>query len=872
MRRWLLAVLTCLACQGSAPGGGRLFGLGIRTPAIGNAAWTPTRSPLARRGGEISERFGLERRWLLSVQVNDAASPVNRVAIARAERELAELPGVRAVLGPSSLLAFGVGGGGLVVAEALLPALAHPDSAAGLGGGPPQSAVPAPTPVTGSSDAGTADTGTSTASTAAAAAADTDTDTDTDTDAPDEATRRRLERRPDAAGWFMSRDGTEVRLLVEMDDPSTARSHLAGVEQALERILLDSGVVLLGGPPRAEPLLPVPDRGSVPPSPLVPLLVVAAFLTIFAVPALYRAKPGWPRAALAASGGGLGASALGMFAPVEPVRRYAWCAGGLVVLAVLLIEILVRGRVAKLSRAVATPSRLGPPAGVGIRLGAPWLVVVCCAGLLVFQLDRRAELRLETHLWHSAQLAFIDLRGDFGEPIVLRELRRLADFVRGEPDVAEAWSIADTVGSLSRASGRLAAGLHAGSQAGWPDEGAGVGGGISLDERGGIPEDRRTVDQLLARASNDGAARLLVTADRQEALLVVRLDPAADRERLAHRLAMYVARGLRHTLARVDLDDDDAPVAARGFARGVAAGDGALRVRRLCGRAGRNLDETDADEITRWLRQATLAPNVDLPRLQAELRQQVLELVERVAFAERRVALPRASATLRLADELAREPWHSTTADVTRLVVHSGLGRELERALAERAPELAADLAAIRRRNAGRLDVRALLSDLDLPVEGRLSEEIRDTVFEAMGPVVGVEVAAAPEAEASAGPSGPFEARARGLGPGPSPVFRLDGLVVGGIAQDAALSEAWVGRVWVGLGVVALWLAGTLMAIGGPRALGWFPVALAPCALALAAPTLGAVAAGIWWLAVASGALAGGVVFAVVFAPTWRRS
>ena len=87
---------------------------------------------------------------------------------------------------------------------------------------------------------------------------------------------------------------------------------------------------------------------------------------------------------------------------------------------------------------------------------------------------------------------------------------------------------------------------------------------------------------------------------------------------------------------------------------------------------------------------------------------------------------------------------------MSRLVLHSGLGRELERALAERAPELAAELSAIRRRNAARLDVRALLSELDLPVEGRLSEEIRDTVFEAMGSAVGVEVAATPEAQAQA--------------------------------------------------------------------------------------------------------------------------
>jgi hypothetical protein len=42
--------------------------------------------------------------------------------------------------------------------------------------------------------------------------------------------------------------------------------------------------------------------------------------------------------------------------------------------------------------------------------------------------------------------------------------------------------------------------------------------------------------------------------------------------------------------------------------------------------------------------------------------------------------------------------------------------------------------------------------------------------------------------------------------------------------------------------------------------------------VALAAPILGSVGAGVWWLAVASGALAGGVVFAVVFAPAWRKA
>jgi hypothetical protein len=809
-------------------------------PGTGNADWIPAGSGLAVRGREAAQRFGLERLWQISMQVNDAFSATNREAIARVEREMARLPGVRAVAGPAGLLSFALDPQGQLEAEPLLPV---PESRPAPSSPPPTSmstsmSAPAPTPAPASvspappAPALTPPPAPAPASPPAAVAADES----------DEALRRRIERRLDAAGWFLSRDGTEIRLLLELDRPV---QDLGPLQERIDRIVGTSGLVLLGGPPLGVPVLPGPEPESIPGWPGLPLVVMVLCLAAFAIPGIYWTIPSWPRALVAATGGGLGAAALGLFAPVGPVRHYAWFAGAAGLLTVVLVEALARAR--GRTRARGRRSGSGRTPGSWLGLAAPPPVMLACAGLAAFQLGNRHQLRLETHLWQDTRLAFISVRGQMDEPVVLREVRRLTDFVRQQPDVAEAWSIADTVGSLSW-TGRVRGGYGTAddrSEAVDPRRGI-------LDERGGIPDRRSTVDQLLGRGKDDPASRLLLSPDRAETLVVIRLDPDADRLTLIDRVQHYLERELRTALRRVELTDEATPTAARGFARGVLASDGVDRVLRLCARAGRNLDDEDAAQVVRWLRQAVLAPDVDLPRLRNELRQEVLQFVEQVAFEARRVSLPHDSVVVRLADALAGEPWQSTVADVGRLVAGASLGRELERALAPRVPELQARLAAVRRQNAGRVDVRALLSDLDLPVEGRLSEEIRDTALEAMGEVVGVPVSP-------------------GWSPRPN-VFRVDGFFMGGLVEDAELSRAWVGRVWLGIGLVALWTAGALLAIGGLPALGWLPVALAPCAVALAAPILGSVGAGVWWLAVASGALAGGVVFAVVFAPAWRKA
>ena len=112
----------------------------------------------------MAARFDLGRRFELSLQVNNAFAAQNRVGIARAESLISAIPGVRKVVGPAGLLALSVDAAGRASSGPL------------LAGGPGDDAS--------------------------------------------EAVRQRLVRRSDAVGWFISRDGTEIRLLVDTDDLS----------------------------------------------------------------------------------------------------------------------------------------------------------------------------------------------------------------------------------------------------------------------------------------------------------------------------------------------------------------------------------------------------------------------------------------------------------------------------------------------------------------------------------------------------------------------------------------------------------------------------------------------------------------------------
>ena len=100
----------------------------------------------------------------------------------------------------------------------------------------------------------------------------------------------------------------------------------------------------------------------------------------------------------------------------------------------------------------------------------------------------------------------------------------------------------------------------------------------------------------------------------------------------------------------------------------------------------------------------------------------------------------------------------------------------------------------------------------------------------------------------------------------------IDAAAVGGLACDGALSRAWRPRLGWGLLAAAVVIGAILGASGGVSALAWWPVALMPGAILLSIPAVAGLPVGVLYLAVLAGALAGGAVFAVAFAPGRRGS
>src|SRR5213076_1673897 len=79
-----------------------------------------------------------------------------------------------------------------------------------------------------------------------------------------------------------------------------------------------------------------------------------------------------------------------------------------------------------------------PPLGVAL------LAIAAVASAAA--LARRVEVG--THQWDASPLAFVSVRADLDQPVVLREVRRLTDFVRAQPGVVNAWSVADLFASV----------------------------------------------------------------------------------------------------------------------------------------------------------------------------------------------------------------------------------------------------------------------------------------------------------------------------------------------------------------------------------------------------------------------------------------
>ena len=128
-----------------------------------------------------------------------------------------------------------------------------------------------------------------------------------------------------------------------------------------------------------------------------------------------------------------------------------------------------------------------------------------------------------------------------------------------------------------------------------------------------------------------------------------------------------------------------------------------------------------------------------------------------------------------------------------------------------------------------------MLMGAGLPADGALADQVRGATREAMGPIVGLPVPA-----------------------GTPGAFHLDAVVVGGAAQDLALSRAWFPGLRAGAMVGAVALALILLLVAGARGLLWLPYALAVPAAALIVPALARGSIGVAFVAFLSGVGAAG--------------
>ena len=134
-------------------------------------AWAPAGAEVVERGRLSATRFGLLSLHEVTVEVDDAFAAANREALAVAEQRIAEVPGVRAVIGPAGLLDITVDARGHTTARTVL--------ARGRG-----------KMVTGAGEP---------------------------SESEGEAARQRVVRRSDALGWFLTENGRRVRFFVDAD-------------------------------------------------------------------------------------------------------------------------------------------------------------------------------------------------------------------------------------------------------------------------------------------------------------------------------------------------------------------------------------------------------------------------------------------------------------------------------------------------------------------------------------------------------------------------------------------------------------------------------------------------------------------------------
>jgi hypothetical protein len=612
-----------------------------------------------------------------------------------------------------------------------------------------------------------------------------------------EEARQRVVRRADALGWFLSANGREVRFYVDVDDARGARPALAAA-------LAASGLGLVpataGEGLATRALFPDPRARGAPFWPAAFAAGAVAFIVVFGL----KARPllgGFSRGrALAITlAAAIGGAAPFLFVPVRGVRL-AGAAAALAAAAAAQAGLLFEAR---RRRPVRWNHFSHPPLPVLLLALAPVVAFGSVA----------SRLRVGTHQWSAAPLAFLDVRADCDSPAVLHELERLVETLRAQPGVDGAWSVADLFAGVS----------------------------IEGEEANRVPPDVEDVRAVLAQARTDPAVALELAADHHEALVVVRFDADAetstDRLALADRLRTYLSAELRAWLVPVDLRAPTLPLVTRGVAKGLLASDTAARVVAVCARSGRPLTATEAEAVVRVARQAAAIPSADPGRLRAELAAEARD------FLKHDPVPLHAGEEERLVEALAALPDDATVDDVARALTATYGPRLSDRALADTAAVLAGRLAAARWRHSARINFHEMLYGADLPTDGVLADEVRSATLEGMGPVVGIPVAAGSPAALS-----------------------IDAALIGGVAHDAALSAVWLRGLRSGAVAAVSGWAVLLVFVGGLGALTWLPLALAPAAAVALAPALVREPLGLWSLSLLAGALAAGALVATAFA------
>jgi hypothetical protein len=738
-------------CAALACAGGGLLAASGPARAAGTFGWAPVDSPVVARGREVAARFDQESLFEISVEVNNAFALDNRRAIAVAEEELRRIPGVRRVFGPAQLADLAVDGRGRVSVRRVLE----------RGG----------------------------------------------SEGDDEAVRQRVVRRADALGWFLAPDGGRVRFLIDVDPNLVARGAL---RVPVERAIASSGLQLLyasGVRAAGDALWPEPSDAAsrwgaavVAGAGVLLALALGRWLPRLRASGRRRYPPG--RRPLVIAGAAIGAAALLILCAVAPVRGVAWRASAAAVLAAVLGVVGDRpAAVDGLARRLAPrPHALAIALAVVLVVAAVWLA---------------PQARIGTQQWHRTPFLFVSVRGDFERPAVLREVRRLADFLRAQPGVDSAWSAAD-----------LFFGIALG------------GGDVSR-----VPESAGAIGVLLDQARGDPAVALELAPDHREGLVVVRFDddPPADRLAIYDRLEQYVRTELRSALIEVDVADPHLPRATRLLGKGVLAGDARERILRICARSGRPLNAGEMASVERITRQAAVLPAADLDKLKLEIAAVVRDFAQGNP-ASGAIALTAAERT-HLSDEIGTASVDASI-DELRRTLRAHLGAQLgEDRVTELAAAMQPRLAFVRQRAAARINFRAMLYGADLPTDGMLADEVRSATREAMGSVVGIPVA--PEM------------------PG---ALRLDAVPVGGAANDHALSEFLRPALRWGALAASIVLAVLLVWAGRGRGLLWWPVALAPAALAVIVPAVWGEPVGLQYLALLVGLFAAGVAGTIAMA------